>query len=178
MSNFEAKWERIKDEDDPRRCQGVRPSQGQCTNVRVEGSEYCPAHGGNKAFQAAEKAGLRNYRLTKFKQRIQELGTSSHIISLRDEIGILRILIEEKINRCDDEVDLIMMSGPLSDLLMKSEKLVTSCNRLETKLGGLLDKTKVIQLAQTIVQIISKHLNDEQLLEAISEDILKAMEEL
>ena len=177
MEQFQANWERITDEDDPRRCQYIIPTKGQCNNVSVEKSQYCPAHGGNRAFKTAKDQELRNYRLTKFKSRIQELGNSDQIINLRDEIGILRILIEEKINRCKNETDLLLISGPLSDLLMKSEKLVTSCNRLESKLGHLLDRTKVLQYAQVIIAIIGKHISDVDVLETISEEIFNALKE-
>ena len=178
MEQFEAKWERVTDEDDPRRCQCIRPSQGQCYNVSVDNSNYCPAHGGNKAFEAAKNKELRNYRLNKFKARIQELGNSDEVISLRDEVAILRILIEEKINRCDDESDLLLMSGPLSDLIMKVEKVVNSCNRLEARLGDHLDKTKVLQYAQMIVQIIANHVEDDKIIEAINEEIFQALQDL
>lgn len=177
MAKFETTWEKITDEDDPRRCQYIKPTAGQCSNVVVEGSQYCPAHGGNRAFKKQQDQGLKNYRLTKFKQRIQELGSSDEIISLRDEIGILRILIEEKVNSCNDKTDLLLMSGPLSDLLMKAEKLVTSCNRLESKLGNLLDRTKVVTMAQTFVQIISKYITDEAILETISNEITNTLKE-
>ena len=178
MADFEAKWGKIKDEDDPRRCQYIRPTQGQCSNVQVEHSQYCPAHGGNKAFEAAKKVELRNYRLNKFHKRIQELGNSDVIMSLREEIALLRILIEEKVNRCDSELDLILMSGPLSDLVMKVEKVVSSCNRLESKLGDHLDRTKVLQYAQIIVQIIAKHVDSNEVVEAINEDIFTALQDL
>lgn len=178
MDQFEAKWERVKDEDDPRRCQCVVPTRGQCYNVSVQDSNYCPAHGGNKAFQAAKNKEMRNYRLSKFKARIQELGDSDEVISLRDEIAILRILIEEKINRCTDESDLLLMSGPLSDLIMKVEKVVSSCHRLEARLGDHLDKTKVLQYAQMIVQIIANHVEDDKKVEAINEEIFQALQDL
>lgn len=175
---MEPTWERITDEDDPRRCQAVRPSHGQCTLVSLEGSTYCAAHGGNKAVEAKKKQELRNYRLTKFKQKVQELGNSDEIMSLREEIAILRVLFQEKWNRCDDEYELTMMSGPLSDLIMKVEKVVSSCNRLESKLGSHLDKTKVLQYAQMIVQIIAKHVQDDKLIEMINEEIFKSLQDL
>ena len=178
MTDFEAKWKKISDEDDPRRCQCVIPSKGQCSNVQVEHSQYCPAHGGNKAFDAAKKKELRNYRLNKYNKRIQELGNSDVIMSLREEIALLRILIEEKINRCDTELDMILMSGPLSDLVMKVEKVVSSCNRLDSKLGEHLDKTKILQYAQMIVQIIAKYVDDDKVIEAINEDIFTALQDL
>lgn len=178
MEQFEATWERITDEDDPRRCQHIIPTKGQCTLVAVENSTFCPAHGGNKAFEAAKKVDLRNYRLDKFRVQVSRLGNSEEIISLRDEIGILRLLVEEKINQCQDTSDLLLISGPLSDLMMKVEKVVTSCNRLEGKLGNFLDRTKVLQFAQVIVQIISNYVTDEQALETIGEEILTALKDI
>jgi len=178
MGQFEATWERITDEDDPRRCQHIMPTKGQCRLVAVENSTFCPAHGGNKAFEAAKKTDLRNYRLSKFRAKISRLGNSEEIISLRDEIGILRLLVEEKINQCDGVDELLLMSGPLSDLMMKVEKVVTSCNRLENKLGNLLDRTKVLQFAQTIVQIIGNYITDEEALETIGEEILTALKDI
>lgn len=171
-----AKWEKV-DKDDPRRCQGVKPLEGQCSNKAVEGSNFCPAHGGNRGAQKQVKKELRNYRLAQFKSRLDELGNNDNMINLRDEIAILRILIEEKMNMCKDTHDLILMSGPLSDLIMKVEKIVTSCNRLESKLGGLLDRTKILQFAQTIVQIIGKYVKDEESLDKIAEEIFTTLKE-
>ena len=166
-------WTKVN-EDDPRRCQGVN-SRGQCTNKAMDNSDFCPAHGGNRGRDTAKKKELRNYRLAKFNSRLVELGNSDGVISLRDEIAVLRMMIEEKLNSCVDTHQLMMMSGPLSDLIMKVEKLVTSANRLESKLGSLLDKAKVLQFAQMIVQIIGQHVTDEEILETIAEEILSAL---
>jgi len=171
----EPNWERV-DKDDPHRCQGVCPTKGQCINKANDNSDFCPAHGGNRGEQTAKKQEMRNYRLARFKSRLIELGNSDGVMNLRDEIAILRILIEEKLNRATDTHSLILMSGPLSDLVVKVEKLVTSANRLESRLGGLLDRAKIVQFAQSIVQIIGKHITDEDQLETISADILKTLE--
>ncbi len=174
MSDYETKWERV-DEDSPDRCQYIG-AKGQCRVKKVQHSEYCPAHGGSRAFQANEKKELRNYRLSKFRQRISELSSSDHILSLRDEIGILRMLIEHKIEHCDNSHDLLLVAGPLSDLLMKVEKIATSCSRLDMKLGKLLDKGRVLHFAQTIVQIVSDEIEDSEILEKISTRILGAID--
>jgi len=169
-------WERVN-EDDPERCQGVGV-HGQCINRAVGGGKFCMAHGGNRAVDNQKKEELRNYRLSKFKARIGELGNSDNITSLKDEVAILRILIEEKINSCADNFELMMASGPLSDLIMKVEKVVVSCNRLESRLGNLLDRTKISQFANIIVQIIGDNISDESTLETISDEILQALKEL
>ncbi len=176
MSDFDAKWERADDEDLDR-CQAIAGG-GQCNLRAVPGSKFCPAHGGNRAFLANKKEEMRNYRLSKFKKRLMELGNSDNVTSLRDEVAILRIMIEEKINSCEDAHDLMLISSPLSDLIMKVEKVVVSCNKLESKLGNLLDRTKALQFAQIIVQIIGNYVTDEEQLDKISSEILQALNDV
>ncbi|GAF79543.1 unnamed protein product, partial [marine sediment metagenome] len=48
---------------------------------------------------------------------------------------------------------------------------------LESKLGGLLDKSKILQFAQSIIQVISQHVSDESTLDAIAEDILTTLQQ-
>lgn len=172
---FEPKWERADDEDLDR-CQAISGG-GQCNLRAVENSKFCPAHGGNQALKAEENRELRNYRLNKWKaRRAAELGNSDNVTNLRDEIAILRILIEERFNQCNDAQSLLLMSSPLSDLIMKVEKIVVSCNKLESKLGNLLDRTKALQFAQVIVQIIGNYVKDEETLDKMSEEILQALD--
>lgn len=114
---------------------------------------------------------MRNYQLSKFKERASKLSNSNEIYSLKDEVGLLRLLIEGKINQCEDKSDLLLISGPLSDLIMKCNTLVEKCHKLEFKLGNLLDKGKVIQVAQIIIEIIGRYIDNEESLEKISEEI-------
>jgi len=165
----EYKWIKVKN-GDPNQCQ--RPG---CLNIVVEGSTFCLAHGGHWSAYAAEKLRMRNYRLSKFHKRANELSDSTEITSLRDEVGLLRMIIEEKINKCQDTTDLLLVSGPLSDLLMKTEKLVTSMQRLESKMGQHLDKSKIVQLAQTLIEIIARYVVNPETLDAIGEDFYKAL---
>ena len=169
-------WERVSDPDDPRRCQAMT-SRGQCYNKSLPGINYCPAHGASQA-KKLKKQQLANYKLNKFKQRAGELGNSDAISSLKDEIGLLRMLVEERINRCEDSHDLLLVSGPLSDLFIKIEKLVSSGDRLDRRLGNLLDKTKVLLFAQTVVEIIGSEIDDPEKLDSISDKILKAFSSL
>ncbi len=173
----ENKFQRITDPDDPERCQGVT-RQGQCDLKAVSGGRFCLAHGGATELKAQETVNLRNYRLAKFHTRAKELGDSDQITSLKDEVALLRMMIEEMINGCTDSQELLMRSGPLSDLIMKTEKLVSSCHRLDSRLGNLLDRTKVLQFAQIVVEIIGNKIDDPETLDDISSSILKALGEL
>ena len=175
MSIPEYKWEKVA-LDDPNRCQ-MPTRSGYCYNKAVEGSQYCLAHGGYQGAKRIEKANMKNYKLAKFHERADELSESESITSLRDEVGLLRMLIEEKINRCTDKNDLLLISGPLSDLIMKSEKLVTAMYRLEEKMGQHIDKTKLVNLAQIMIEIINKYITNPEVLDAIGEDFYNALAE-
>lgn len=170
-------WERVED-DDPRRCQAVISSTGQCHNKAIDGSTFCAAHGGNKAVQAEEKKQLGMYRLKKYQARLKDFSEADKIKSLRDEIGMLRILIEERWNQCHSDLDLMLHSSVLSDLVMKVEKLVTSCNRLEGQLGTMLDKTQALQLGSEVVEIVARHVENEDTLCQIAEEIIESINRL
>ena len=150
-------WERVS-EDHPECCE----TQG-CLNKSLTGSRFCAAHGGNKGVESAEAASLKNYRLTKFHKQVQEKEGSSNIKSLTGEIAMLRQMVEEQWNSCEDANDLILKSGPISDLHTKIEKLVNSCNNIDKTLGNLIDKEKVVLFAQTIVSIISPYIPEDKL---------------
>jgi len=164
-------WERVS-EDHPECCE----SQG-CINKRLTGAKFCAAHGGNKGADSHAAKLLKNYRLTKFAAEVQEKQGSSEIKSLTGEIGMLRQIIQEQWNSCDDANDLILKSGPISDLFTKLEKLVNSCNNIDKTLGNLIDKEKVVLFAQTIVNIISPYIPEEKLdeLNRKIEDALKLL---
>lgn len=174
---METNWERCEP-NDPRRCQCVT-GQGQCTNKAIDGSSYCGAHGGNNAAKVLTQKNLSGYRLAKYQNRLAEFADSDKLKSLRDEIGILRILIEERFNyACKTDTDLLLQSGPLADLIMKVEKLVSSCDRIESKLGLMMDKTQVMQLATEVVEIISQFVTDEATLTEIAEKIATTIDRL
>ena len=155
------------------RCHGMSKN-GQCPNCKVEGSDYCYLHGANKSLISADKKAVKNYRLQRWKDRVGELASSQGVKSLREEIGILRLMLEEMLNQCETATDLLLFSAKMSDLVMKIERLVTSCDRLENRMGMLLDKTTILNLAETYVQIITVHVTDEEAIEAISKDIEEA----
>jgi hypothetical protein len=165
-------------EDDPLRCQHVIPSRGQCDLESVEGTKLCIMHGGKAQAAQKERAVMNNYRIQKYQSRIEEKSSCGQIKSLRDEIAILRMLIEERMNSCNDSHDLLLYSGPLSDLIMKVDKVVNSCNRLEVQLGAMLDKTQALQFSAEIVEIVARFVEDEEILASISDEIAQSLARL
>ena len=151
--------EKVDREDHPERCQGVG-SNGQCWHRRVEGSEFCGMHGGNRAGEATREKAVNLYRLERFKDRVDDFATNPKVKGLREDIGILRMVLEMTLNRCKDENDLIMFSPKISELIMKIEKVVSSAHRLESNMGELLDKMAAMQLGEEIVQLITSGISE------------------
>jgi hypothetical protein len=52
-------------------------------------------------------------------------------------------------------------SNKISDLVIKIEKLVSSCHRLERSTGQLLDKTAIIQVAGMFSEVIGEYVSED-----------------
>ena len=169
--------ERAPYPEHPGRCQSVN-SQGQCPLLGVllpdeTRAKWCKAHGGARVAQLAKKESLNNYRLTKWKARLDEKVEAAGIKSLREEIGILRVCLEERLNSCQDAHDLILQSGPIADMVSRIERVVTSCHKLEGSMGQLMDKQQLLSFAQIIIGIIATNLEGQEgLMSSIADQII------
>ena len=182
--------------DDPMRCQGPGQSgEGQCHWLSLQGMardghlddadirdysgiDRCPKHGGPALMQHKENKKLHDYRLQVWQERIDEFCESSKVKSLRGEIAIVRMLTENILAMCEKPQDLMLYSGKIGDLVMKTEKLVRSCDRLESSMGMLLDRAGALVLAGQIVEIISKHVTEPAVVDEISNGIIDAISSL
>ena len=162
------------DEDDPNRCEGVSGRKGQCRNKAIKGSKYCPAHIG-RGLVTLKRQQMYNYNLTKFRAQVQSFATNPAIKSLREEIGVLRMMLEESLNRCNDSHDLLLQSTSISNLVASIERLVLSSHKLEINLGQLLDRNRALQLADELIQIITAEVQEEEAVKRIAVQITAAM---
>ena len=147
--------ERVNAEDDPRRCHGTTHS-GQCWNVAAPGSDRCPScvRGGTDLVEVDR----RSYLLTdpRFQARLVELGQAEELKSLRDEVAIARMLVEERLNKIKGDQDLFAATGAINSLLLTIEKLVSRSHILEQNLGQLYHRSTVVQLMQAVVEIVDE----------------------
>lgn len=161
-------------EDDPERCQAIN-KYGQCHYKAVPGGTNCPMHGGIAQTKSQKAKALRNYKLTKWQAKLEQYADNPNIKSLRDEVGILRIMMEQRLETCHDAGDLIYQSGPIGDLVLKIEKVVTSCHRLEGSMGQLLDKQAILQFASEIINVVGSEIEDEVVINRIANKILASV---
>lgn len=183
--------------DDPLRCQGAANNGGgQCRYLSIaglvrdtlwveidEGVDYtiidtCPKHRGTQRIEKQQKQKAYDYRLQIWQQRVSEFAESDRVKTLRGEIGILRLLVEEILAKCSDRQELMLYSSKIASLIMQIEKLVRSCDRLESSMGMLLDKAGALVLAGEIVDVISTHIQDPAIIDAISGGIIDAISSL
>jgi len=167
--------QRMEYPEDPERCQGIA-SNGQCLNkglLMPDGTrtKFCTIHGQAQA-KIAENQNVRNYQLTKFKARLERHATSPVIKNLRDEVGILRMMMEERLNRCQDDNDLLLQSGAISDLALKIEKVVGSCHKLEGSMNQLLDKQAILQFASEMISVIGEEVQDAAAIGRITDRVM------
>lgn len=176
--------DKLADPEDPRRCQSVG-KHGQCSYARVEGGNYCYRHGGASELSRQVKANTRMYNLQVWRSRMNELKGSDDAKNLTEEIAILRLTMEAYLEKCQDSTDLMMYSSTVGDLATKIERLVKSCHSLQQASGQLMDRTKAINFASTIVEIIDRLstelIKDEELrehfIDKVSDAVLNSMKE-
>lgn len=185
---------KVEDED-PNRCQSLSIKGDQCSFKSVkalieegilegfdpkdaQNAVSCPQHNGFASVRSYQKKRLHSYRLQIWQERIEEFAEAEDVKNLRGEIAIVRLMIETIINQCQgNETQLIVYSQRLGDLIRKCESLVRSCDRLETNMGMMLDKTQALTFGSKVVEIISRHINDPEVLDQISGDIITALGE-
>ena len=110
---------RVYDPDDPRRCKKSTAKE-QCWNQAVPGSDYCPAHGGTSGGLSRDK---RMYLLSKAAERarLAQLAEHEQIKSLREEIALVRMMVERRFDAIQNENDLIAAFGPLTQAALRTE---------------------------------------------------------
>lgn len=169
--------QRVTDPADPRRCQGNFPDS-QCWNFAEHGSDYCAGHGGVSTALIEEQ---RMYNLVEVQHRQSLTKFADHdaIKSLREEIGLVRLLIERRLNLVKNDTDLMAACGPVNTMLLTVERLVKSAHSLEQSLGSLLSKQTVARLGQALCQIVVEELegieNYEAIIDRISERVVSTI---
>ena len=164
----------IEGPGDPERCPspGER-GEGQCTFKKVPGAKHCPKHGGLNAEKRAAKERVHDYRLQIWQERVDEFAESDKIKTLRGEIGILRMTLEMMYNRwAHDQNEFILNSNRIMSMINQIERLITTCDKLETKFGMLLDKSAALNLANGFVQIIQKYIDQPEVIDKISGEMI------
>lgn len=159
------KFERVED-DHPNRCQGGGVN-GQCPYKAVPNSKYCPRHGGNNSQSSSRAMIKRQYDLAQWQAKTDHFSEHDSLKSLKDEVAILRVVLQNIIQLCKTDTDLMMFAPRISDIISDIKSTVVAMHRLDTNLGVMLDRTAAISLAANMVDIITEEIADPALAERI-----------
>lgn len=152
--------------DTLKRCSHVYNKTGEvCDKFALEGSNFCHVHSTPKQRQKAYL--LNHISLSDATDR----HSNTEIASLRDEIALTRALIEHRLNLITNNSELLAACGQVNALLLTLERLMLASLKVEEKLGELLSKTAVIELASEIVAILTEELQNVEGFEAIIDTI-------
>jgi len=147
------------------KCQHIFNNGTPCYEEALDGTDRCAKH-------AKQNDVIRSYILSHLP--LEESRTRhavSEISGLRDEVAIARALVEQRLNLITNDSELLAACGQVNALLLTVEKLVQSCVKTEEKLGELLSKTAVVELATDMVTILSEELKTVEGYEAIVDRI-------
>lgn len=180
----EKKFTRVE-ADDPNRCQAVHATQ-QCPFRAVgdfdtatqtwTGPKYCPRHGGSTQTQQAKEEEKRMYLSAKWKAKIGTNADNPRIKSLAEEIGIIRMTLEAKLNLITDEKELVMQAAGIVALTNSVKDLVKTWQHVEERSNQVLDRTKLTGFVNSLIGILTRYIDDVEILQMIGEDMLETIE--
>lgn len=146
---------------------------GQCTEEAIVGGTRCNLH----AHIDPEHTQKRLYNLLKFKYRTryEQIGEHEALRSLRDEVAIAKMMLEETLNNIQNDSEFAASRSDLAHQLATVEKLVASMLKMETSLGTLISKPTLLKIAADMVRILLDKLKDVPNHELIIDDISVAI---
>jgi len=150
--------EKVNDSRDQDRCQSSA-GLNQCMNRSVVGTSHCKAHGGASIAARNERAAIHKFRKTKWYDAIKDEYDQSSVKSLHGEVAVLKMLLTNLVGRIQTESDLMIQTGSISDLVVKIDKVVTSCHKLDKEQSMLVDQATVMQFAMSVSEVIMQELD-------------------
>ena len=158
------------------RCQhtGVR---GSCNLIAIDGSVYCEKH-------SNEADRLKGYRLQdpELRKRFDELSRDASLETVKQEVLLLRVLIEDRLNFCKNAAERASALQNLTSSLATIDKLLNSLERLQRAASITLDKPTLSRLSEKIITILLDNLGDlpdrDEIVDRVAAEIAQAVMEI
>lgn len=125
----------------------------------------------------------RNYMLedAKLQESLEGKLASNMILSLREEVALLRVMIQDRLNFAKSDADRLVAYNQVGVWLGTLDKLVNSLNRLEKETSQTLTKETLMEVGRAIVMILSEEIKKleghEQVIDAVASRIVPVIEE-
>ena len=146
--------------DDPRRCQSVT-RDGQCRYLSVDGSEHCAYHNGNtRGGNQLEQKRKDRYLIDQcdMRQAYERHNDDANYLGLKDEIALLTMIFEKRINSIKTDADCVMGVGHIALLTQRLESMKINLIKIQSSMGLVLGKDELRILARNMAEILDEEL--------------------
>lgn len=142
--------------DDPR-CEAVNVQGATCPYKPVPGSMYCSHHGGraHELAKVERQKSLYSFHQTQYLQQIEAIESNPRSRSLRDEIGLTRIILQRIIDTCESDNDYILRSGEIQSVIKTLESLMKTAFVLDKETKELMTRDEAKQLAAKLLSTLA-----------------------
>jgi hypothetical protein len=129
---------------------------------------------GMESLTMTEQESKTAYRLSeeKARQRLDELSTSEGTDDLQREIALVRMLVEEQINKPGERIGSVQLCVSLLQCLDRLQKTQLA---IQLRKGDLLERETVLQLGQELSGMLAEELRGVPDGEAICDRIVGQM---
>lgn len=151
----------------------VHSTSKRCKNFSAEGQTICKFHGGaNLAKRNAKGASiyscfLQDNTLAEVYRRSMETDQNQ---TIRNELGLMRGLLATCVKTlAEDEITPKLMKD-ISMTIGEIRMLMDACMKQEIRMGNLIDVAQVAVVVKQIIDVLTKHIKDKDLLEDIANE--------
>lgn len=131
-------------------------------NLATPGDHRCQAHGGVNRDLIEEK---HSYQLNApwLRERVAELGKSTDPLSMRKEVLIAKVLLEEALNEAGkSRAELLRETPRIHQLFQTIEKLTKTTNQIDRDQNQVLHKDVILALGTQIGKVLAEELRKRQ----------------
>ena len=140
-----------------------------CDRIAVPGFDFCDSHGGGSNYK------FNNERIAR---AVSKKKNSDTLFSLRDDVAILRVTLEETLNGQGEDEGLQAVSGLVVSQIEAITRTLTACQKLEIISSTVMSMDEVTALLNDIAEIVAVHVDDVEVIKNIALGVGDRLEKL
>lgn len=146
-------------------------------HTAVEGTDLCARHGANKVLAKKAQENILEIKKDKLRARINVLASNPKRYTLDEELGVLRLTLEEKLNNIGEN-EIHMHSDGIATLVGQIQKLVDSCIKISRQLKLLMTPDDMNMVVQKLVDVLDDKIQDKDLMDEIANELLSTLDDV
>lgn len=133
-------------------CQAKNKDGLTCNRPVIENSPFCTYHSPRLPAPTIYDWAKTEY-LRSLATRIEDF-KDTRTFNLREEIGILRVILERLLASVEDDPTLLLRSSEIQQTILTIERLLKTTHEMERQSGTLLTREEVREIATTLLTIL------------------------